>query len=70
MQNLAYVSPDMASSIGVHGGAQQLMDILQAGFQQVRVWLTCLLVNLHQAVNNHLHACFYKTARRTSNAAY
>ena len=35
MQNLAYVSTEMATSIGVHGGAQQLLDILQAGFQQV-----------------------------------
>ncbi len=56
MQNLAYVSTDMATSIGVHGGAQQLLDILQAGFQQVRVWLTWSLGNLHQAVNNHLRA--------------
>jgi len=46
MQNLAYVSSDMATSIGVHGGAQQLLDILQAGFQQVRVWLShaCLSI--------------------------
>ena len=70
MQNLAYVSPDMATSIGVHGGGQQLLDILLAGFQQVMFWLTWLLVNLHQAVNIHLCACFCKTARRTSNTAY
>ncbi|KAL0031111.1 hypothetical protein WJX77_004227 [Trebouxia sp. C0004] len=34
LTNLAYVSTEMATSIGVHGGAQQLLDILQAGFQQ------------------------------------
>ena len=82
-QNLAYVSTEMATSIGVHGGAQQLLDILQAGFQQVRVWLTGLLVNLRQAVNHQLgclctciklsttswSACFCQTARTTSNTA-
>ena len=29
------MSPEMAVSIGIHGGAQQLVDLIQAGVQQV-----------------------------------
>ena len=62
LQRLALASKDIRTSIVVHGGTQQLLDLVQAGFQKVRLTLQLMCVKVDMTSASPRNALMDKPA--------